>query len=92
VSNSVLNAVFEQSKAEGVARLVLLSLADRADDSGRAWCGAKDFGTRTLASRSQIFEAIKSLRASGEIDSRRKEGSEEVQRLPDHAQPVRPPD
>ena len=49
MSNAVLNAVFQHSKAEGVARLVLLSLADRADDSGRAWCGAKDFCTRTLS-------------------------------------------
>jgi hypothetical protein len=75
VSNSVLNTVFEQSKAKGVARLVLLSLADRADDTGRAWCGAKDLCTRTLASRRQVFEAISYLQELGELVIEGKRGS-----------------
>ena len=36
MSNAILNAVFAHSESRGVARLVLLSLADRADDKGRA--------------------------------------------------------
>ena len=67
MSNSALNSVFQWSKAKGVARLVLLSLADRADDTGRVWCGAQDISARTLASRRQVFEAISNLCDLGEL-------------------------
>jgi hypothetical protein len=67
MSNVILNAVFQHSKAEGVARLVLLSLADRADDSGRAWCGAKDLCDRTRASRRQVKEVVPQLCEMGEL-------------------------
>ena len=67
MSNAILTAAFERSKSKGVARLVVLSLADRADDNGRVWCGAKDICTRTLASRRQVFEAISNLCDLGEL-------------------------
>lgn len=67
MSNSALTAVFTHSKSEGLARLVLLSIADRADDEGRAFCGAADLCRRTNAERSSVFRALKRLRKDGEL-------------------------
>jgi hypothetical protein len=68
MSNAALTTVFSHSKSEGLARLVLLSIADRADDKGRAFCGAKDLCNRTNADRSNVFRALKRLRESGELE------------------------
>jgi len=62
MSNAALNAVWNRSKSEGTARLVLLSIADRADDKGRAFCGAKDLCQRTNAGRRTVFTALRELR------------------------------
>lgn len=67
MSNSFLNAVFERSQSRGVARLVLLSIADRADDQGRAYCGASDLCKRTNATRREIFYSLAWLRENHEI-------------------------
>ena len=62
MSNAALNAVFAHSKSEGLARLIMLSIADRADNQGRAYCGASDLSRRTNADRRNVFRALKSLR------------------------------
>lgn len=67
MSNAALTAVFTHSKSEGLARLVLLSIADRADEHGRAFCGAADLMRRTNADRSNVFRALKRLRKSSEL-------------------------
>jgi len=67
MSNECLNAVFARSRAQGVARLVILALADRADESGRASFGMDDLRFRTRASRAQLFAAVKRLSNMGEI-------------------------
>ncbi len=67
MSNAALTAVFTHSKSEGLARLVLLSIADRADDSGRAFCGAADLCRRTNGERSSVFRALKRLRKDDEL-------------------------
>ncbi len=74
MSNAALTAVFTNSKSEGLARLVLLSLADRADNEGRAYCGAADLCRRTNADRSNVFRALKRLRKSGELEVLAKKG------------------
>lgn len=68
MSNSALNTVFEKSCSQGAARLVMLSLADRADNEGRAYCGAADLCRRTRANRATVFQAIKKLRKIGELE------------------------
>jgi hypothetical protein len=68
MSNAALNAVWNRSKSEGTARLVLLSIADRADDKGRAFCGAKDLCQRTNAGRRTIFEALNELKELKELN------------------------
>jgi len=68
VSNAALNAVFAHSKSEGLARLVMLSIADRADNQGRAYCGAGDLSKRTNADRRSVFRALKILRRARELE------------------------
>jgi hypothetical protein len=68
MSNAMLNVVFAHSRSQGAARLVLLSIADRADDAGRAYCGAKDLCQRTKANRATVFQAIKSLQDIHELE------------------------
>jgi len=68
MSNVHLSAAWERSRAKGVVLTVLLSIADRADASGRAWCGALDIMERTNARRGTVFDAIRKLRSMGEIE------------------------
>ena len=67
MSFKVSNAVWMESKAEGLHRLIMLSLADRADDAGRCFCGAHDIMKRTKGTRSAVFKAIRTLKKSGEL-------------------------
>lgn len=67
MSNVALNTVFANSKSEGLSRLVLLSIADRADSEGRAYCGAKDLCRRTNSERRSVFRALKNLQKIGEL-------------------------
>lgn len=67
MSNRCLNAVFAHSASRGVARLVLIAVADRANDQGMAFCGMDDLRDRTRASVSQIHVALNHLRAAGEL-------------------------
>lgn len=67
MSNAALTAVFTHSKSEGLARLIMLSIADRADNQGRAYCGASDLARRTNADRRNVFRALKTLRG-GELE------------------------
>ena len=68
MSNAALTAVWNRSKSEGTARLVLLSIADRADDKGRAFCGAKDLCQRANAGRRTIFTALRELKELKELN------------------------
>ena len=74
MSNAALTAVFTHSKSEGLARLIMLSIADRADDQGRSFCGAGDLCRRTNAERSNIFRSLKRLRKSGELEVEPRKG------------------
>ena len=67
MSNAVRNNVFECSKSRGVARLVLLAIADRADDHGRAFPGTAELCRRCNASRDAVIEARKELQRLGEL-------------------------
>jgi len=62
-----INAVFSHSKSHGVARLVLLAIADRADDAGRAYPGTTDICLRTNCSRRAVISARQELVAIGEL-------------------------
>lgn len=68
MSNRVLNSVFESSKARGVARLVLLCIADRADDEGKAWCGTADIANRAAIARNHVIRHTTALSELGELE------------------------
>ncbi|MBI5864076.1 MAG: helix-turn-helix domain-containing protein [Planctomycetes bacterium] len=53
--------VFETSVAKGGARLVLLALADRADDAGECFPAAADIARRARLSEGQVRRHIRAL-------------------------------
>jgi hypothetical protein len=81
MSVHAINAVFSRSKSHGVARLVLLAIADRADETGRAYPGTTDICRRTNCSRRAVISARPELVALGELVVERGGGSSEAGRL-----------
>jgi hypothetical protein len=74
MSNTVLNAVFESSQSKGMDRLVLVAIADRADDSGAAWCGTEDIARRVGIARNHVTRHTKKLVALGELEVGMRQG------------------
>lgn len=61
MSNRILNRVFASSEARGADRLVLLALADRADDDGRCDPGIDDIAARARLNRATVFRSVARL-------------------------------
>ncbi|MGD3109384.1 helix-turn-helix domain-containing protein [Streptomyces sp. YGL11-2] len=60
---------WEHSSSKGVARLVLLSIADRVpDEQCVAWASLASLVTRTNASRTAVRTALAALAESGELE------------------------
>ncbi|MER7986494.1 helix-turn-helix domain-containing protein [Streptomyces noursei] len=60
---------WEHSSSKGVARLVLLSIADRVpDEKCVAWASLASLVTRTNASRTAVRTALAALAESGELE------------------------
>ncbi len=74
MSNAAINAVVAHSRSRGIARLVLVLLADRADPSGSTWCGTRDIATRAGIARTNVSRVVNELRALGELEVRRGAG------------------
>lgn len=74
MSNAALTAVFEHSETRNAARLLMLALADRANEQGRAWPGNKDLMRRTGLSESSVIEAKKKAVALEELHVQRNGG------------------
>lgn len=68
MSIAFLSWVFEHSLATGPARLVLLALAERADDAGRSWPSIADLCRRARMSRSAVHRALTRLVSLGELE------------------------
>ncbi|MFN9031517.1 MAG: helix-turn-helix domain-containing protein [Betaproteobacteria bacterium] len=54
MSVQVVTRVLEQSRSRLAERLVLLALADRADDSGRCWPSVEDIQKRANLSERAV--------------------------------------
>lgn len=67
VSFKVTNWVWSRSESRNGARLVMLALADRADDNGCAWPSIDDLAERTKLSPRAVQKAIAALVDSGEL-------------------------
>jgi hypothetical protein len=67
VSIRVMNAVWEHSAQTGSALLMLLALADFADDTGLAFPSVSRLAKKTRITPRQAWSLIKRLKAEGEL-------------------------
>jgi hypothetical protein len=64
-----MNWVWEHSRAKGSDRLVLLAIADNAnDDGGNAFPGHPELMRKTLLPRSSVYDCIERLMQLGELE------------------------
>jgi hypothetical protein len=68
VSFKVTNWAWSRSESRNGARLVLLALADRADDKGLSWPSIDDLVERTKLSPRAVQKAIANLVEIGELE------------------------
>ena len=68
MSIKVTNWVWEHSEARGGARLVLLALADRADEYGRSWPSVQYLAARCRLSPRAVQRAVAELASIGELE------------------------
>lgn len=80
MSNAVLNLVFDHSRSRGIDRLVLLSIADRSDDDGNAWCGTADISKRAGIERQHVTRHTNKLSLLGELEIGFREGPNKANR------------
>ena len=80
MSNLALNTVFGHSKTRHAARLVLLALADRANEQGIAWPGTADLMRRTGLSKPSVWKGTKEAEALGELVVERYKGPNRTHR------------
>lgn len=62
-----LMRVWEHSQQRGTALLVLLAMADRADELGVVWAGTHWLATRARVNRRQIIRTVHYLETQGEL-------------------------
>lgn len=68
MSLKVTNWAWSRSESRNGARLVMLALADRADDNGHAWPSVDDLAERTKLSPRAVQKAIANLVEIGELE------------------------
>lgn len=75
MSVKVMGAVFSESKQRSTRRLLLLGIADNADDYGHAWPGIDTLADKCLISRSLVIRATAQIEVqSNELLVYRKAG------------------
>lgn len=62
-----LARVWDHSRQRGTALLILLAMADRADELGVVWAGTNWLAGRARVERRQIIRTVQSLEAAGEL-------------------------
>lgn len=62
-----LARVWDHSQQRGTALLVLLAMADRADELGVVWAGTQWLATRARVNRRQIIRTVHYLEGQGEL-------------------------
>lgn len=82
MSIAITSMVWQRSKAKGPARLVLLALADHADEEGRAWPSAARLARYTLMDVRNVHRALARL-VKGRRDRRRRQGAARCDHLRD---------
>lgn len=74
MSNSIMSRVWEGSPAKGSKLIVLLALANWANDQGVCFPALDDLATKARLSRRQAQQLLKELEEEGEIVTRGKSG------------------
>ena len=69
-----MNRVWEHSGQSGSARLLLIALADYADENGFAWPGLETLARKTLLSSRHLSRLVARLQAAGELLVLRRRG------------------
>lgn len=80
----VTTAVWRNSQAKGVTRLILLSLADQANDDGECWPSLDQIATRCLVDRATVHRHLIKLRDELhelEWETRRTQGRSSLYRV-----------
>ncbi len=67
MSNAALDAVFTHSKTKNGARLLMVAVADRANEAGRCWPGIKDLMHRTGLSKTGVYTATRQAQELKEL-------------------------
>ncbi len=71
-----MSQVFERSNAAGSARLVLLALADNADDAGECWPRIQTLADKTKLSRATVSRMLRKLEELGEVRTEERTGAD----------------
>jgi hypothetical protein len=74
VSIKRITAVWDLSIHSGTALLLMLALADNADDNGLAWPGISTLAQRTRTGERAVKTQLKKLETSGELHTYRRRG------------------
>lgn len=69
-----MKRVWEESAQSGSGLLVLLSMADRADDDGYCWPGMEDIAARARVDKRQAQRIVKAVEEAGELYVERSRG------------------
>lgn len=81
MSVEATRSVWRHSQSRGTARLVLLAIADNADDGGLAFPGHEHIAEKCLISRRSVIDNIKGLEGSGELGVRHRRNVGNVYRI-----------
>jgi hypothetical protein len=68
MSVEALAAVFKHSESRGGARLVMIGIANRADEHGIGWPDVADLMLASRMERSSVKAGLKKLREAGELE------------------------
>jgi hypothetical protein len=74
MSIKIMSHVWEHSQASGTELLLLLAIADHADDQGRAFPSIERLAHKTRTSRTTVKRLLKRLEALGELTVARGQG------------------
>lgn len=67
MSIRIMSLVWDKSKHKGSALLLMLAIADHADDNGKCWPGMSSLAKKTRMGRRNVVKLMERIEASGEI-------------------------
>ena len=88
MSLKVMSAVWESNAGPAVSRMVLLALADFADDSGKAWPSINAIAKRCAISARSVNRCIAELEANGHLERERRFNNSNMYKLTPRTEPT----